>query len=170
MSCLRPLAPNDSLAIYSAVDGSRPALRRWMSWYHDAYGVADAESWLRFTSTEQAAGRCQHFAICDDEAGLVGVIGFEDITEDGRAMIGYWIATPSTGRGLGTRAIRDALDWARAETQIDMVWAIVAEPNAASRRVLERNGFRLARVADDKSVSGDQQLIYELSLSRGVRM
>jgi ribosomal-protein-serine acetyltransferase len=161
---LRPLTPNDAAAIHSAVDRSRPELRRWMSWYHDAYGPADAESWLEFASKQQAAGACQHFAICDEKGVVVGVLGFEDIGEHGRAMIGYWIATPSTGRGLGTQAIRDALDWARKEARIETVWAIVAEANAASRRVLERNGFQFARFSPQPSVAGDRQLIYELCL------
>jgi RimJ/RimL family protein N-acetyltransferase len=135
-----------------------------MSWYHDRYGPADAESWLRFASTEQARGACQHFAICDAESALVGLIGFEDIAEDGRAMIGYWIATPATGRGLGTRAVREAIEWGRKEPRIGTVWAVVAEPNRASQRVLERNGFQATHFSTEPSVAGDRQWIYELPL------
>lgn len=163
MSAIRPLEATDAAAIFAAVDCSRDALRRWMSWYTDAYALDDARTWLEHALPERDAGRSAHFAV-DEDATLVGVIGFEDIgSPPGSAMIGYWLATPATGRGTGKRAIRDALSWARRHTDLRLVWAIVAEPNTASRRVLEANGFQVARTADT-SHSGDAQLIYELSL------
>jgi RimJ/RimL family protein N-acetyltransferase len=73
------------------------------------------------------------------------------------------VATPATGRGLGTSAVGDALSWARTNTQLALVWAIVAEANVPSRRVLEANRFCSVRV-DKHNISGDPQLIYELSL------
>lgn len=82
----------------------------------------------------------------------------------GRAMIGYWLATPSAGRGLGTAAIREAIGWARDHLDVDTIWAVVAEPNAASRRVLESNGFHRARDAEP-SHRGDRQIIYQLTSS-----
>jgi RimJ/RimL family protein N-acetyltransferase len=135
-----------------------------MSWYHDAYGPEDAESWLRQALAGRDAGTSCHFAICDSTSTLRGVIGFEDLTgPGGQAMIGYWVATPATGRGLGTSAVGDALSWARTNTQLALVWAIVAEAKVPSRRVLEANRFCSVRV-DKHNISGDPQLIYELSL------
>ena len=166
MSVIRTLERGDGPAIFAAVDCSRSALGRWMSWYHEGYGVEDADSWLEQSLAGRNAGTSCHFAICDSDATLCGVIGFEDITDPaGRAMIGYWIRTPETGRGLGTSAVREALTWARATTQLTLVWAIVAEPNGASRRVLERNGFHPVSSAE-ANVSGDPQLMYELPLCR----
>jgi len=95
---------------------------------------------------------------------VVGVVGVEDVNADvGRAMIGYWLATPATGRGLATRAVADVLQWARNETDIRTVWAMAAERNVASRRVLEANGFREvgSRGTDER---GDTQLLYEIPL------
>jgi hypothetical protein len=67
-------------------------------------------------------------------------------------------------------AILDAADalvgvvWARRRPALRTIWAVVAEPNRASRRVLEVNGFRLVgtRGVDER---GDAALIYELELS-----
>lgn len=136
-----------------------------MSSYHDAYGLADAETWLANALAERDAGTSCHFAIRESADGVHGVIGFEDIgTPDGQAMIGYWVSTPATGRGLATRAVRDALAWAQANPQIKLVWAIVAEPNAASRRVLEANRFHISRNSEP-GFAGDPQLIYERPLN-----
>jgi RimJ/RimL family protein N-acetyltransferase len=165
MPILRELDLSDAGAIYSALDRSRPALDRWMSWYHDTYRLEHADEWLLQTRSEREAGVSHHFGICEQDGGLVGVLGFEDIGRPDRsAMIGYWIATPSTGRGLGTAAIREALTWAREHLGVDMIWAIVATPNVASRRVLESNGFTYARDAEP-TPHGDPQLIYELALT-----
>jgi len=139
-----------------------------MEWYHDAYGLADAESWIQHTLTARAESTAFHFAVCEsDGSPLVGVVGVEDVNADtGRAMLGYWLATPVTGRGLGTRVVADVLQWARNETDIRTVWATVARPNAASRRVLEGNGFREVgtRGTDER---GDTELLFEIELRGG---
>jgi ribosomal-protein-serine acetyltransferase len=161
---LRPIAVEDAPAVFAAVDGSRAALRRWMSWYRDDYDLRVAERWITDSVAAAEAGTARQFVIVDDTEGLVGVIGFEDMgNEAGRAMLGYWLATAATGRGIGRRAVAQALLWARAQPAIQLVWAVVADVNLASRRVLEANAFRLAgrRGVDER---GDALLIYELSL------
>jgi len=165
VSTIRPLRLSDSAAIFAAVDCSRDALRRWMEWYHDAYGLVDAEDWIQHALAARTEGTDFHFAVCEpDDSHVVGVVGVEDVNADvGRAMIGYWLATPATGRGLATRAVADVLQWARNETDIRTVWATAAERNVASRRVLEANGFREvgSRGTDER---GDTQLLYEIPL------
>jgi [ribosomal protein S5]-alanine N-acetyltransferase len=108
------------------------------------------------------AGTDFHFAIVDQADELIGVIGFEDVSdESGRAMLGYWLATDATGRGIGRRAIALALDWARSQPRLRVVWALVADANLPSRRVLEAKGFRIVgtRGVDER---GDSTLVYEL--------
>ena len=108
---------------------------------------------MRHAVAAHAAGTDFHFAVCDDNGQLVGVLGLESVSsETGRAMLGYWLGTSATGRGLGTRAVAEALDWARDQSRIQVVWALVAETNERSRRVLEANGFRVvgARERDER--------------------
>jgi len=161
---LRPLALADAPAIAAAVDSSREALRRWMPWYRDDYDVHAAENWIDHALTTGAAGTAVHFAILDSNDRVIGVTSFEDIRDTpSRAMLGYWLATPRSGRGIGRVAIAHALAWAREESTIQIAWALVAEANVPSRRVLEANGLRAvgARGIDER---GDTQLIYELDL------
>jgi len=166
MSNIRPLELTDAPALFAAVNSSRDALRRWLDWYHDKYDLADAESWIRHTLAARCEGTEFHFAICESKnAPAVGVVGLEQVSaSDARAMIGYWLATSATGRGLAKRAVADALRWARAEVSVKTVWAGVAEDNAASRRVVEANGFRVAgtRGIDER---GDTLLLYEMALA-----
>lgn len=169
MLVLRPITVGDAEAIASAVDQSRDALRRWMPWYRDDYDISAAQDWIAEMLAGIEAEQSQVFVIISGCETLVGVIALEGIdAQRRRAMIGYWLATPMTGQHLGRRAVGLALDWARTQHDIETVWAIVAEGNLASRRVLEVNGFRHVgtRGFDER---GDRALLYEVSLDPGAR-
>lgn len=62
---------------------------------------------------------------------------------DGEVEIGYGLAAPVRGRGLGTAAVRLLLEWVRAQPGVRRVVARTDHGNAASRRLLERLGFTL---------------------------
>ena len=164
MSVLRPLEPSDAPAVFAAADLSRDALRRWMVWYSDSYGLADAQMWLGQAVEAHAAGTDFHFAVTDAGGHLVGVLSIESVDkESGRGMLGYWLATPASGQGLGKRAIAEALTWARRQPILRVIWAVVAEANERSRRVLQANGF--ARVsARERDERGDVPQVYEIDL------
>jgi RimJ/RimL family protein N-acetyltransferase len=69
------------------------------------------------------------------------------------------LAGPSRGRGIGTRAVAALLDRLAARDDVEIAEAHVAEDNIASRRLLERLGFRLVGTTE-----GD--LVYRLELHR----
>ncbi len=156
MTSLRPLTPGDAAAVFQAADSSRPALRRWMVWYRDTYNLSDAEAWIQHATGTAAAGTGFHFAILDARQDLVGVIGLEGVgSESGRAMLGYFsIATHATGRGLGRHAVEQMVAWARSLGTVKTIFALVAEANVASRRILELNDFTVA-CAGDTDERGD---------------
>lgn len=121
-------------------------------------------AWIEQSLGETARGIAQQFAVIDEHEMLIGVVGIEGIDHtSGRAMIGYWLATPATNRGIGRHAVERALAWARTQPDLYTVWAVVADVNLASRRVLDLNGFRRTDVRgiDER---GDTALIYELDL------
>ena len=165
MVTLRPIVATDAPAVAAAVDESRDALRRWMVWYRDDYDVHAASAWIADSLAVAAAGTGVQFAILTADAELVGVVGLEDISaQSGRAMIGYWLSTRVAGRGIGRRAIELALAWAGTRPGLRVIWAVVADANFASRRVLEVNRFRLVatRGVDER---GDTALLYEVELN-----
>ena len=164
MVTLRPLVAADAPAIAAAIDQSLHELRRWMPWAQDNYDIASAKTWIDASLANAAAGVGFEFVIVDESDAIVGVVGLEDMTEHSdRAMIGYWVATPAAGRGIGRQAVEQAIAWARTQPQLRVVWAVVADANVASRRVLAVNHFRLVatRGIDER---GDAALIYELDL------
>ena len=164
MVTLRPIVAADAPAIAAAVDQSRHELRRWMPWAQGHYDIGSARAWIDASLATAAAGTGFQFVILDESEAIVGVVGLEDTSEHSdRAMIGYWVATPAAGRGVGRQAVDRAIAWARTQPRLHVLWAVVADVNAASRRVLEVNHFRLVATGsiDER---GDVALIYELDL------
>jgi ribosomal-protein-alanine N-acetyltransferase len=73
----------------------------------------------------------------------VGGIGFKLGVDIGRLSVemGYWLAEPLWRRGLTTRAVSAASDWAFDSCKVVRVFATVFSHNVASMRVLEKSGF-----------------------------
>lgn len=65
---------------------------------------------------------------------------------NGEVEIGYGLAAPYRGRGLGTATVRALLDWVVAQPGVRTVRAETGSGNAPSRRILERLGFALTEV------------------------
>jgi len=64
-----------------------------------------------------------------------------------RAELGYVIGERDQwGKGFATEAIALATSYAFLELALQKVWASVVAPNEASRRALERNGYRQCAV------------------------
>lgn len=71
--------------------------------------------------------------------GDCGTVGWVD--DDGRVEIGYGLAAPVRGRGLGTEVARALADWVADHAEVRVVTAAVEVGNEPSRRLLERLGF-----------------------------
>ena len=77
--------------------------------------------------------------------GECGWLGGPD--EAGDAEIGYGLAASVRGRGLGTEAVALLAAWVEQQPGVRRVTADCLVGNLASRRLLERLGFRLDREA-----------------------
>jgi RimJ/RimL family protein N-acetyltransferase len=101
---------------------------------HTAAGLAHAlqpghpPGWL-ITAAGEVIGDC-------------GTHGAPD--EHGCVEIGYGLAASYRGRGFGSEAVAAVTAWLAAQPEITRVRACTAVGNMASRRVLEKAGYRLA--------------------------
>jgi len=55
--------------------------------------------------------------------------------------IGYWVAGPARGRGIATRAVRLASEWALRELGLGTLELMTHEDNLASQGVARAAGF-----------------------------
>lgn len=114
-----------------------PALPPAPGWPHPdtptalAYAEAGAWTWLVVDDDGRVAGEC----------GVKGLPG-----DAGTVEIGYGLAGPSRGRGLGTQLVAALVAELRSRPGVRRIDAQVVADNVASRRVLERAGFALVEV------------------------
>jgi ribosomal protein S18 acetylase RimI-like enzyme len=82
--------------------------------------------------------------VVDETGAVVGEIGTKAPPDaSGRVEIGYGLAGPSRGRGLGGRALSALLDRLDTDQEVEVVVAHVAPANEPSIRLLRRYGFHL---------------------------
>ncbi len=82
-----------------------------------------------------------------DEGRLVGRLDLIPY-QDGNIGVGYWLSEHSQGRGLMTRSLRAAIDYARGQMDATTIWAGVTKSNVASATRLEQLGFQKVEDVD----------------------
>jgi ribosomal-protein-alanine N-acetyltransferase len=148
---LRPVSERDVDALWPFV--SDPELTRFMSW--DAHrDRAETVAWFAQCEAELAAGRAIRWVISYGGKPC-GWVSLEGITWQfaawrmDHAGLGYWLAPPLHGQGLMTEAALAATAWAFDTLGLHKVRVGCIEDNVASRRVIEKVGFRLLGREDE---------------------
>lgn len=137
---LRRLSPAD-LAAFQAYRHD-PVLGQYQGW--SATSDAEASAFLIEMSLAplfQPGEWCQ-IGIADAQTlDLIGDIGLF-LADDGRQVeIGFTLAPQAQGRGLGTAAVREAINLVFERTEVERVIGITDARNSRSIRLLERVGM-----------------------------
>jgi ribosomal-protein-alanine N-acetyltransferase len=104
---------------------------------------AEGSAWI-----ERQWGRLEHgqgisLAVADAGSGeALGAAVLMVRAQRGSAGIGYWVIARARRQRLATRAVALLGRWALTDGGLQRVEAVVEVGNAASRRVLETNGFQ----------------------------
>jgi RimJ/RimL family protein N-acetyltransferase len=108
------------------------------------YTAEDAE---KFISSQVELFPTQNFAILNEQeiVGGIGIILQEDIYKM-NVELGYWIAEPFWGMGIGSIAVDLMTKYVFETFAINRIVAEVFEHNKPSMRVLEKNGYFLETV------------------------
>ena len=168
MVSLRPLAAEELALVERWL--SEPHVARWFlagsSLERELADVRDSVLGQQRTQVllvlehDEPVGWCQWYR-CEDDPEWAAEIG----AADGDVGIDYAIGEPAAvGRGVGTELVAALVRVVRAAHPS---CGIVADPeahNAASRRVLEKNGFKLAAVtAMDSEPTDEPMAVYRLA-------
>ncbi|MFN3536130.1 MAG: GNAT family N-acetyltransferase [Brevundimonas sp.] len=143
---LRTPRSSDYAAWAELRDQSRDYLQPWEpAWPEDDLGRAAYRRRLAIYDRERELGNAWPFFVFDRDDRLMGGITLSNIrrgvAETG--TIGYWIGRPHAGKGLATAAVRTLSVYAFTELKLHRLEAACVPHNHASRRVLEKSGFRL---------------------------
>ena len=169
MLVLRPMSEEDLPAVEAWL--RLPHVARW--WTPDTTAEAEIAKYRTRVSPQARPatimlmvsedgvpiGWCQWYRWADYPAGAVAMGA-----HTGEAGIDYAIGDPArTGRGTGTRLIAALVTEVRRHCPGAGILADPDPSNAASRRVLEKNGFELVAVRPAATEPGDTPMaIYRL--------
>ena len=141
---LRMLGPEDAEAMLALRVRNREHFLTGEPVHDEAFFTLEGQrKALRAAAEQHAEGTRVLFGVVDDDGALAGYVALSQIFRGAfqNAYLGYAIDRDRTGRGLATAAVRAALEHAWA-IGLHRVQANVIPENVASRRVLEKNGFR----------------------------
>lgn len=109
------------------------------------YSESDATWFINHVRKEaERLGKAANWVIRRKTDGiLIGGGGFHGFNplKPHAAEIGYWLALPYWGKGIMTRAVGLICEAGRSEFGLVRIEAPIFAFNAASQRVLEKNGF-----------------------------
>jgi [ribosomal protein S5]-alanine N-acetyltransferase len=165
---LRPVIEADVDAMWPIV--SKPEFPKQMSWS----AHMDREETVEFVRSRIANlvnNRGVTWAV-EHEGTFVGCVGFDDLVWQLRALrldrceLGYWLAPQVWNKGLATEAATAVVRCGFETIGLHKIKTRCFVDNHASRRVIEKVGFRfVGRAEDDVWRDGrwTTQLLYELT-------
>jgi RimJ/RimL family protein N-acetyltransferase len=159
---LRPLRESDLVPLAAAVNNRRitnnTARIPW------PYTLNDAYAFQRYTVTEP--GSLRAVIIGKEKISVIGCISYDASGTVPCAGIGYWLAESVWAKGYGFEAARVVTDHAFTVAGHGYLVAGYRKGNEASRRILDRLGFRVTGHALNRSRgAGCMQPITRLELT-----
>ena len=128
------------------------------SWQGD-YTLIRAQTWISDRDHEGETLLAIE-KLTGSPVGLVILFESDAPTEGGTEVrLGYLLAEAFWGTGLATELVEALVSWCRSQPELTSIAGGVERDNVASRRVLEKNGFKLV---DDTVDAGEQLFRLEL--------
>lgn len=155
---LREWEPEDAGALYALV--SDPAVMRFIE-DGQTWPLERAREWIGRLQVSYRTRGWSRWAVAERDGGrVVGSCGFAPLAS-GEIDFGYLLAPDVWGRGYATEIGRAALRHGFERLGFSEVVASVAPEHNASRRVLEKLGFRLRGMeVCEGDAEGDYSAVY----------
>jgi RimJ/RimL family protein N-acetyltransferase len=137
---LRPLRDSDLIKLASTLNNRRVTINTGsIPW---PYTLDDAYAFQRFTVDCRRSLRTV-IAAKTGNGDVIGGVGYYADPSWPCAEIGYWLAEDAWGKGYGFEAAEAVTEHAFAAAGHDYLVADYTKGNEASRRILDRLGFRV---------------------------
>jgi RimJ/RimL family protein N-acetyltransferase len=140
---LRPLEERDSAA-FSAYR-SDPEIARYQGW-GAPYSLEQAEEFIeqqKMVTPGEIGQWLQLGMELNADGALIGDVAFQVIKDShNQAEIGMTLSQPFQGKGYGTEAVRELVQFLFGELNVHRVIANCDPENISAHRLLERVGFR----------------------------
>ena len=122
---------------------SDPLVSRFLLWSPDR-DISATECYLEYLEELYSKGKFYDFGIFLKENGkMIGTVGFTSINlHNNTASVGYVLNSKYWGLGIAKEALEKIIDFGFNTLNFDELFAKFIEDNNASRRVLEKSGFK----------------------------
>lgn len=108
------------------------------------YYLKDAKKWIARAIRSYKKNKTTELCFIIEVKGeAVGSIGLHEIIQGHKAEIGYWIGKKYRGQRIITQAIKEVSKYAFKKFKLKRIYAQVLIFNKGSRKVLEKNNFKL---------------------------
>ncbi|MBI3428987.1 MAG: GNAT family N-acetyltransferase [Actinobacteria bacterium] len=149
---LRPAQEKDILSIYQACQD--PTIPKFTT-VPSPYSMAHAISFIREQAPTHFAEKSELlFVITEgysDNEEFCGLISFHTINlQNHTTELGYWIAKPARGRGIGTTAAKSMVEYGFSTMGFRRIEALVDVDNLASKALLLSASFELEGIMRKK--------------------
>jgi RimJ/RimL family protein N-acetyltransferase len=121
----------------------------------DFSGVSPAQGWPHEDTLDGLRMAVEHgypagWMVTLDRS-VIGDCGIHGVADSaGIIEIGYGLAAPFRGHGYGTEVVAAMTAWLIEQSGVTAISAATLAGNAASRRVLEKNGFEFVGIDEDQ--------------------
>ena len=120
------------------------------------YTEKDAREWLEMVFENEAVTGIYRAIVCNGK--LIGSISVERKDDD--AEIGYMLLHKYSNKGITTKAVKQICTIAFKVLSLEQITAIVFQPNIASIRVLQKDGFKYTASTPDAVIKDGH--VYDL--------
>lgn len=138
---LRPPRPGDAEILFSLV--YRTSVTDTLSW-DGPESLEGFRNNLEHLATEVSTGKKHFFVIVENLSGNpIGTTDIRPYEDTYRADVGLWIGKDYQDKGYGTSVIRQLVVYGFDRLGLEKIEATVFVGNIPSRRIFEKNGFKL---------------------------
>ena len=133
----------DADLLYAAAIASIPEVFEFLPWCHPDYTRQDTADWLSAIETNWEKNNTYSFAIFEkDGSEFHGGCEINRVDEHPVGNLGYWVKTPSIGKGVATEASIHLARFGLRELGLQRIEIIMSVENAASQAVAASMGAK----------------------------
>jgi RimJ/RimL family protein N-acetyltransferase len=165
---IRPYEENDAAGMFECVSQSIKEMKAYLPWVHDRFSLQDCKNWIYNAQMIWPTGRQYDFVI--EERGMakrfLGGVGLLNVNPP-YAILGYWLRTDFTGKGITTEACQLVFEFAKEVLGLEEITIYMSEGNAGSIAIANKLGAKYVETKKNHEFVDGQQLncrFYRLSL------
>jgi ribosomal-protein-serine acetyltransferase len=138
---IQTLKSQDSSKLFKLVENNRAYLREFLGWVDKSITENDTLTFIKIQEDKMQKKEALIFSVWYQKE-IVGLIDLHAIDHANHsANIGYWISKDTQGKGIITKSVKAAIDYAFEKLSLHRIQILCATENKKSQAIPLRLGF-----------------------------